>query len=57
MKRSGLQCALIHILRSTCACIGGKRSGLFLSIFAHVTKKDDDPWWQFSSAVEEFNCI
>jgi hypothetical protein len=29
----------------------------FLSIFAHVTKKDDDPWWQFSSAVEEFNCI
>ena len=52
MKISGLQCALILILKSTYVFIGGKNS-----IFADVAKKDDDPWWQFSPAVEEFNCI
>ncbi len=49
----GRLCVQSLTLRGSCHLGGGKS----LKIFADNDKNDVDPWFQFSSAIDEFNEI
>jgi hypothetical protein len=50
-------CTDPHFEKYMCFYRWNEFQRFFPSIFADVAKKDDDPWRQFSPAVEEWKCI
>jgi hypothetical protein len=58
MKRYGLHYARSHTLSKLCPLAVGKISvAFYLVSLQSLIKKDTDPWFKFSGAIEEFNDI